>query len=353
MDSAWNLEEFRDKLKDYHDKEIVEWLRYGWPMGRLPTLPPPSLSYQNHKGASDHPEQLRQYIQKETKYGAVMGPFSKIPFLGHIGISPLSTRPKKDTTDRRVILDLSFPIGGAVNDGIPKDTYMGFTAGITFPKTDHFAVRIFELGPGCLMFKIDLSRYFRQIPLDPGDYLLVGYVIDEKIYFDKVLPMGMRSAPYIAQRIMDAITHIHRTLEYFLLNYVNDFVEAEHLSKAWESYKALTKLLSDLRVETLKEKIVPPTTRLEFLGITFDSETMEMEVSPQKLSEIKQELGGWLLKTSAKQKEVESLIGKLQFLAKCVRAGRIFLARLIQWICTMDRRFNYPIPLEARKDIAW
>ena len=49
------------------------------------------------------------------------------------------------------------------------DTYLGFNVKLTFPKTDELALRIFELGLGCQMFKIDLSRYFRQIPLDPGD----------------------------------------------------------------------------------------------------------------------------------------------------------------------------------------
>ena len=47
-----------------------------------------------------------------------------------------------------------------------------------------------------MIFKIDLSRYFRQLPLDLGDYSLIGYIVNGKIYFDKVLPMGMRSAPY-------------------------------------------------------------------------------------------------------------------------------------------------------------
>ena len=138
-----------------------------------------------------------------------MGPFQKIPFAGNIGISPLSTRPKKGSDERRVILDLSFPIGDAVNDGIPKDIYMGFMATLRFPKTDDLATRIFYLGKGCYIFKIDLSRYFRQIPLDPRDYSLIGYVIDGDIYFDKVIPMGMRSAPYIAQRITNAIAYIH------------------------------------------------------------------------------------------------------------------------------------------------
>ena len=114
-------------------------------------------------------------------------------------------------------------------------------------------------------------------------------------------------------------------------------------------------LKSDIKygVETAKDKIVPPTTRLEFLGITFDNETITMEISDQKIEEIKQELQTWLYKSKARRKEVESLVGKLQFVAKCVRAGRIFLSRLIQWIRTMDRCSHYSIPLEARKDIAW
>ena len=282
-----------------------------------------------------------------------MGPYRNIPFSGPVGISPLSTRPKKGSTERRVILDLSFPIGGSVNDGIGKDNYLGMEAKLIFPKTDDFARRIFTLGKGCCMFKIDLSRYFRQIPMDPGDYALIGYVIDGEIYFDKVLPMGMRSAPYIAQRITNAIAFIHRQMGMFLLNYVDDFVGAEIKKQIWEAYNALTRLLDTLNVETSKDKIVPPTTRLEFLGITFDSEKMTMEISMEKIKETKDEIGKWLTKSAARRREAESLIGKLQFIAKCVRSGRIFLARLIHWIRGMDRRYLYTIPREARKDIAW
>ena len=261
--------------------------------------------------------------------------------------------PKKGSQDRRVILDLSFPIGNSVNDGIPKDSYMGFDAKLTFPRTDDFAVRLFQLGQGYYMFKIDLSGYFRQIPLDPRDYSLIGYVIDGNIYFDKVLLMGMRSAPYIAQRITNAITYIHRSLSYFLLNYVDDFFGAEVKTKVWQAYTALTQLLENLRVETSKKKIVPPTTRLEFLGITFDTNNMTMEILGDKLKEIKQELNTWLLRTAATRREIESLVGKVQFLAKCIKSGRVFIGRLIQWLRTMNRRFRYAIPLEARKDIAW
>ena len=105
-------------------------------------------------------------------------------------------------------------------------------------------------------------------------------MVQGKFYFDKVLPMGMRSAPYIAQRITNAIAYIQRQLEYFLLNYVHDFVGAETKEKVWKAFEFLTNILEQLRVETAPEKTVQPTHRLKFLGVLFDAEEMTMEITP-------------------------------------------------------------------------
>ena len=351
--TKWNIELLADLLKDYEDKDIVEWMKYGWPTGRLPTLRDPIKTYKNHKGAIEHPRALEKYIQKENRNGAIIGPFEKIPFTAKVGISPISTRPKKNTTERRVIIDLSFPEGQAVNSGMIKDNYMGMEVKLSFPGTDQLALRIYRLGPKAHMYKIDLSRYFRQLDLDPGDYSLIGYMVEGKLYFDKVIPMGMRTAPYIAQRVTNALRHIHNIAGYFLLNYVDDFLGAELKHKAQEAFKALTQMLDRLRVDTAPDKIVPPTTRIEFLGNTFDSEKMTIEVPPDKLTEIRRETSTWLLTTVVYRRELESLIGKLQFVAKCVKAGRVFIGRLLEWLRSMNRTDRYRIPLEARKDIAW
>ena len=237
-----------------------------WPAGRLPTMKDPQLNYTNHKGAVDHQEALIKYVQKEQQYKAVMGPYKHIPFSSRVGISPLSTRAKKNSEDRRIILDLSFPPGDSVNDGILKDNYLGFQTRLTFPKVDEFAFRIYSLGKGCSMFKVDLSRYFRQIPLDPGDYSLIGYLIQGEIYFDKVLPMGMRSAPYITQRLSNAIAYIIRNWHFFILNYVDDCVGAEVKEKIWQAFNKLIELLQEINVETAKDKIIPPHNKVRILG---------------------------------------------------------------------------------------
>ena len=100
VNTKWNLELMQQLLTDNEDSEVVEWLRYGWPTGRLPTLSAPKWNIKNHKGATDYPQHLKIYIDKEATYGAVMGPYKKVPFQDRVGISPLSTRPKKNSDDR-------------------------------------------------------------------------------------------------------------------------------------------------------------------------------------------------------------------------------------------------------------
>ena len=67
---------------------------------------------------------------------------------------------------------------------------------LTYPTVDDIADRIIQLGPGCLLFKRDLKRAYRQLPVDPFDYPLLGYSWRDKLFFDVRLPMGLRSAAY-------------------------------------------------------------------------------------------------------------------------------------------------------------
>ena len=48
LQTKWNLDRMEVLLNDYEDKEVVEWMRYGWPSGRLPTMEDPQITTQNH-----------------------------------------------------------------------------------------------------------------------------------------------------------------------------------------------------------------------------------------------------------------------------------------------------------------
>ena len=68
-----------------------------------------SSRVRNHKGAREHPEAIENYLSSEINRCSVLGTFQRNPFVtSDIIVSPLNTVPKKDSDERRVILDLSY-----------------------------------------------------------------------------------------------------------------------------------------------------------------------------------------------------------------------------------------------------
>ena len=107
----------------------------------------------NHKGESDFSNDIFNYLKKEASYGAIIGPFKNNPFVSELKISPLNTVTKRDSPERRVILDLSFPSGKSVNDHISKEFYLGEKVELSYPNVDDLVGIIKDKGPRCMLFK--------------------------------------------------------------------------------------------------------------------------------------------------------------------------------------------------------
>ena len=94
-------------------------LKYGWPIDRDADKPLEKGEI-NHRGATEYAEHIDKYIERETTLGAMIGPFDSIPFTSQVAISPLSTCEKKQSDQRRIIMDCSWPIGFSLNVGLTK-----------------------------------------------------------------------------------------------------------------------------------------------------------------------------------------------------------------------------------------
>ena len=172
--SGLHIETWRDLLQDYHDNIICDYLLYGWPLGYFSdTLP--VFYIKNHRGATNYPTDVDYYLQTEIARQRIAGPFDFPPFCDGFVVSPLNTVEKRDSIERRVIVDLSWSCGHSVNDGIHKDLYLGLPIDITYPTLDLIVEAIIDFGPGCLLYKRDLRKAYRQFPVDPQDYHLLGY----------------------------------------------------------------------------------------------------------------------------------------------------------------------------------
>ena len=291
---------------------------------------PTTVTLHNHPTALAHSDQVTKYIAKELSLGCLLGPFATLPWTEQVAVSPMSTRPKKQSMKRRIIMDLSWPQDGtAVNDGISAETYMGHQINLHYPTVDDLCKRAYQLGPGKAKgYRRDLGRAFKQLIGDPFSWPLMGISWQKAIMFDKSTMMGSRSAPYCCQRTTNFIRHIMNNINYFVVNYVDDFIGLETVQKIWQSYLTLGNLLRDLGVQEAQDKAIPPSEVIEFLGVLYDLVNMTISVTPEHLQEFVCELNKWKLGITFTRKQLESLLGKMQFVSNCVRPARVFVFRL-------------------------
>ena len=355
LHSGWNLQLLESLCTSSSDLETVEYLKYGWPLNRKEA--PVSKTFYNHKSAERFPEEVDRYIADELRHGTLLGPFVTSPFPWEVtGISPMSTRPKKGSQKRRIIVDLSWPHkGNSVNAHIPKDEFMNTPVKLTYPTVDRLCRRAAEVGPTALGWKKDLVRAFRQVPLDPLAWSYLGVTWKGMLYFDIAAVMGCRSAPYVMQRVTTLIRHIMKNLEYHVFNYVDDFMSIDTPDRAWTSFNTMGRLLHDIGAKEAEDKMVTPTHLVEFLGVLFDLLRLVILLPEAKLQDIQREVRRWLKKETVTVHQLQVLAGKLQFASICVRPGRVFVLRLYEKIARMEAASTVEEELDedTKEDIMW
>ena len=80
---------------------------------------------------------------------------------------------------------------------------------------------------------------------------------------------------------------------------------------------------------------------------------MTLEVSPTCVEELSSLIQMWLGSKYFNKKKLQSLIGKLSFVTNCVRAGCIFISRLLETLRGCEETINYEINEEMYKDLQW
>ena len=88
---------------------------------------------------------------------------------------------------------------------------------------------------------------------------------------------------------------------------------------------------SKLGVPVAPEKVEGPGTCLKFLGWEVDTVAMQVRIPEDKLKDLKDTINSVLNKAGRKitLKDLQSIIGKLNFACKAILPGRAFCRRFI------------------------
>ena len=216
----FNCSTWDDLPLGYEDSEITDYLRYGWPSSyTVPSIP--ISTRRNHPSALAHMSDVDRFAAKEVEKGAMLGPFSSPPFADWSQTSPLITVPKKDSANRRVIIDLSFPIGRSVNSWVAKNFFQGYDFTYTLPSVHDLAQVVLDHGPGTYMWKADLERAYCQLRSDPLDYPLMCIKHRGLYYVDICPSFGCCGSSAAQQRVSCAVCHLMETRGHSVLAYVD------------------------------------------------------------------------------------------------------------------------------------
>ena len=256
--------------------------------------------------------------------------------------------------------------GRSINDFIPRDAFS-----LQYTSVDDAVRMLTCLGKGAHMAKVDLKSAFRMVPVHPLDWELLGMQWKVTTTWTPASHLAYGRPPSsllvclfvclfvcLCFQVASALEWIlrHNYSLHSLIHYLDDFFLAGPPNSpcCGEKLQCFLQVAATLGTQVAMEKVDGPSTVLVFLGLILDSLRQEIQLPPEKLQDMLQELEQWLAKCNTTKQELLSLIGKLSFAARAVPAGRLFL-RLLIHLSTSATKLHHHIRLtaDARADIHW
>ena len=335
------------------DDIVLNGFKYGFSIQYVgPPRYQPSAQY-NHSSATHYPMDTAGYITEETRHKALEGPFTDPPFTLWFYTSPMMSREKRGGSTRRIIVDLSYPDGG-LNAHIQPHIFEGKEAVHNLPSVDAAVNTVSTMCPGDIhMSVIDISRAYRNFPVSPLDWPLLGLWWDARWSFDRRLPFGERMSSFAMQMAANFIVRALSAKNITAHMYLDDvIVISPTKTLADQHYKETLALLNELGLQIAIKKLQPLATRVTWLGITVDVANNTLSIPKDKLAQIKDSMAVASRRKSITRRHLQRLIGLANHLAKVVRAARIFICRLLAAIRAAPANYIKVTP-HIRADLAW
>ena len=345
------VDNWKRMLTDHPNRPLVDFfitgLTEGFRIGFRDQSTPLKSAKRNLSCALQHPDVVQTYLTEEMALGRVAGPFPKsvVPqaHVSRFGVIPKNHQPNK----WRLIVDLSHPIEGSVNVGIPKTL-----CSLKYITVDSAIEHIKQIGQGTLLAKVDIKSAFRLLPVHPADRHLLAMRWDQHIFIDTCLPFGLRSAP----KLFNVSWILEQQQVTPVLHYLDDFLMMGPLQSPTCSnhLSEIKDICSTLGIPLALEKVEGPSDCLTFLGITLDSQSMQACLPDDKLQRIRLQVASWLTRKKATKREILSLVGLLQHATKVVSPGRTFLSRMYRTAARLKHLSYYTrLNTAFQSDLRW
>ena len=359
-----------------------------------------TVTSDNGKSAYDAAGVVHHKLRELVSRGALLGPFKKseLPFQ-HYRTSPLFIIPRNSSSkqrksvpkDWRLIVHMSYPRGNSINSG------RELSVPIRFHTTQVAATRLAQMamdnpGSDIVMFKLDITAFYNQLPIRPHDWWQMGIQwMDiqkdckehdvwrrrndrddpepECVYITPVCPFGGIFAVDIAYQVSRAVHFLNvaslPTLPQRVTRncaYCDDFLVIAILKWALKARSRYLRILDECNLpvtsdeESDKFSEMEPAATAIYLGVKLDAINMTRSATKERMAEacgIILKLLGPPVTSFLHRHEFQSVVGKLGFVAQCVSAGAVFMRRM--WNALRYSRNKKWVKLDqgVRADLHW
>ncbi|XP_053376993.1 uncharacterized protein LOC128547809 [Mercenaria mercenaria] len=343
------LARFLEGYDPQKTQHLVKGFTEGFSLGVTGQLFP--AIYSNHPSVYTHSNFVQEKINKELRLGQYKCPYT-VPSLSNFVCSPLGVVPKKTQNEFRIIHDLSYSKHGySVNELIPPEN-----STVSLETFDHVAALVLKCGANCYVSKADIQESFRILPISPLDYHKLGFSFDGHFYFDRVLPMGASSSVQLFESFSSSLQWIlqNKLNVHMVSHIIDDFISVNRLKSTCQaSLTTFLNLCSDINIPIKHEKTCYPSQKAIVHGIEIDTCTLTAYLPGDKVSTLRRLLESAKRKKKIMLKDLQSLLGTLNFACKVIKPGRCFLRRLYDLTKGTTKPTHYiKLTKETRADLA-
>lgn len=143
-------------------------------------------------------------------------------------------------------------------------------------------------------------------------------------------------------------------LGFVIIAYLDDFAACcrtkEEADRSFQGFISLTKALG---LKLAEHKSSPPTTKMEWLGYHVDTNALKITIPDEKLEQLISDCKVWLKKNKASKNMIQSIAGRLIYVANAIPPARKFTARILGTLRMMkdDDWISLSGPFKA--DLRW
>lgn len=339
-----NIDRLHLEFAEHPDRNFVNYLCSSLEFGFDTLVTYESInSYEckNALSARKNPLVVDELLYTEIQRGYVKGPYPSPPFENY-RVSPLGIATHKYSGKKRLIFDLSSPHNNAepsINELINKDLCT-----LSYVRIDDAIEKIQDYGVGSILCKTDMTDAFKQIPIVPSQYHLFCFKWRNSYFYYVRLPFGCRSSPKLFDNLSTAICWIAKN-NYgvdAIFHLLDDFLTIDKPDACGDRTMALLcTIFHRLRLPLSEKKTIGPTCELEYLGIILDTDKMQARLPREKIDRISQFILQILSQKSCTRKDLEQLLGHLNFASRVILPGRSFVSYLYKLMSSVKESYHH------------